>query len=138
MCKAKRLIRAIAVLLTVLAALSCSESDVPVITVSVHGLTSDIVSTIVVTTLNGQPSRNQHDPLLQGLDRVELRLQKDTVGVLGIAISAQGMDGCTMLAAETQVEVPGPGDYSTDVNLVAKDGCRLGIRKIGDGSGKVV
>lgn len=137
MCKAKRLIRAIAVLLAVLATLSCSESDVPVITVSVYGLTSDIVSTIVVTTLNGQPSRNQLDPLVQGLDRVELRLQKDTVGVLGIAISAQGMDGCTMLAAQTQVEVTGPGDYSTDVNLVAKDGCQLVVRKIGDGSGTV-
>lgn len=115
----------------------CTPPSQPIVMVTVNGITSDLVTETVQTTLNGQKSVNSLDTVTRRLDHIELRLAETAVGTLGIAISAQGSDGCTARAGKTSVDITGPGNYSASVDLADEQGCTLVVRKEGDGAARV-
>jgi hypothetical protein len=125
-------------LLAILATLRCGDDGIgPKVSVTVTGFTSEIVTSLVRVSLDGQDSRSTFDPLRQNIDRFELQLQPDLKGALGIHVSGQGSDGCTAQAGDTKLQIEGNGSYSAEVAVAAELGCQLVVRKVGDGSGQV-
>lgn len=125
------------VLLLYVCVQSCSPSDYPEVVVNVSGVSSEVKTLSVKTSLNGRPSTSALPALSDGLDRFVLKLPSETVGTLGIRVGAQGQDGCTFLAGDTSVEITGPGSQQAEISLSDTQGCLLIVRKIGDGSGDV-
>ncbi|MBL9007642.1 MAG: hypothetical protein JNJ46_25520 [Myxococcales bacterium] len=101
------------------------------------GLTADIGSLQVKLTLDGKAPASPQDAFRRNLSQVEVHLPPDTMGDLGIALTAQRMDGCTTLAGELHVPISGPGGYSVTIPLATSQGCALRVQKLGDGSVQV-
>ncbi len=124
-------------MLTALASHSCTSTEEVIVRVTVSGIDGSHISERVQTTLNGKASQNELEAILKRLDSFDVKLPGDTVGTLGISVSAQDSTGCSTRAGTTSIDLSGPGSYGASVDLVETVGCNLQIVKQGSGAGVV-
>ena len=116
------------------AGLSCQSVDARIVYVTVSGLTSDVSTLQVQVTLDGRASTSPVSTFRENLSQVEVHIPPNTSGDLGISLTAQGSDGCTMLAGQGHVQLDTATRYSVDISVSASQGCGLQVIKLGDGS----
>jgi hypothetical protein len=107
---------AVCTLLAVSRGIGCgpydSGSDDITVLVSVEGLTPDIVSLNVATTLNGTPSKQAIPELTTRLDQFAIYLPRNTAGTLGVKIVGHSVENCVVAKGEGQIEVkPAPPTF---------------------------
>lgn len=118
--------------------LSCSADDRATVYVTLSGLAADSQTVGVKLTLDGQAEANPQSVLRQNLSQFQVHLPPATQGTLGIFVSAQGPDGCTTLSGSSELTIGSQLRYSTTIPLAGTIGCRLVVRKLGEGATRVV
>lgn len=107
---------AVCTLLAVSRGIGCgpydSGSDDITVLVSVEGLTPDIASLNVTTTLNGAPSKQSIPELTTRLDKFAIYLPRNTAGTLGVKIVGHSVENCVVAKGEGQIDVkPAPPTF---------------------------
>ena len=107
---------AVCTLLAVSRGIGCgpydSGSDDITVLVSVDGLTPDITSLNVTTTLNGAPSKQSIPELTTRLDKFAIYLPRNTAGTLGVKIVGHSVENCVVAKGEGQIDVkPAPPTF---------------------------
>lgn len=117
--------------------LSCESQSGPRVFVAVQGLTPDIQTLRALLTLDGRPPKTPQDTFRDNLTQLEIRLEANTRGDLGIALTAQNQTGCTVLAGEAHITIGSEPRYTVTLPLTFSQGCALRVVKQGDGSAQV-
>lgn len=100
---------AVCTLLAVSRGIGCgpydSGSDDITVLVSVEGLTPDITSINVATTLNGAPSKQAIPEITTRIDQFAIYLPRNTAGTLGVKLVGHSIENCVVAKGEGQIDI---------------------------------
>lgn len=122
------------------ALLSTCGWDGSLITIRVGTIPDSVRSLLVQLSSDEDPAFGLPSKIVQRLDTFSVKVPARYRGVLHIKIRGLGADDCQRALAEAPIRIDEPGHYDADVTLEERPedrGCRLILRRVGDGGGRV-
>lgn len=119
-----------------LLAVRCGPTQA-IIDVDVTGLDGTVVGMDIRPQLGGVDTTAAVQPIRMNFEHFQIRVAEGQLGMMKIDLNTRDEAGCDVSTASTELNLEYPGNYNITMNLEARPGCTLILRKAGEGPGEV-